>query len=449
MIRPKCIRSLILSLCGFFLLALPNTTFAQDTPPTVPPDADPTTGLQIYRQRCANCHGDLGLGDGELAAQLPNPPTAIGSPDYLSTADPNQIFATIQQGNVLAGMPAFGEGGNSDPLSDAQIWDIVAGLYTLEQFTQPIEAAKISGRVTNGTTGEVIPNSTTILQAFTSDFTNALQLETTTDSDGRYTFDLTDIPPDWFYRTVATYEGLDFTSDFVPLTPFITDIALPVTVYNSTTSDDNVSISQLEIIFTFGDDRVQVAEFYTFSHSEDSVYVGETGDYRGGTLRFSIPENAENVAILRNVGGVVDFVPMDEQTIVTSPTERRIAWPLSPGQAGLRLLVRYTYPYDRALDFSHPLPYPVETLSAIMPDNGVSLSNADWAQQEITYSETNDPALTRVRFAPTSPNPTAINASLNGFPERVLDESGQLIICLLYTSPSPRDGATSRMPSSA
>ena len=30
-----------------------------------------------------------------------------------------------------------------------------------------------------------------------------------------------------------------------------------------------------------------------------------------------------------------------------------------------------------------------------------------------------------------------------------VDDTGSLMVCLLYTSPSPRDGATSRMPSSA
>ena len=33
--------------------------------------------------------------------------------------------------------------------------------------------------------------------------------------------------------------------------------------------------------------------------------------------------------------------------------------------------------------------------------------------------------------------------------EDISEISGRRVICLLYTSPSPRDGATSRMPSSA
>ena len=410
-------------LLPFLFFVIPSAD-GQELPPPIPPSADPTAGLQTFNQRCANCHGPLGLGDGELAVNLPNPPPAIGSLDYLATADPAAMFAIIEQGNLLAGMPAFGPGDNSDPLDPQQIWDVIASLYLLDQYSKPIDTAKISGRVVNGTTGEVLANTPTILQAFTPDFTPAFQQETTTDADGRYTFDLSNIPPSWFYRAVANHNGLDFTSDIAPLTPFITDIALPVTVYESTTSDTAVSISQLEIIYTFGDNLVQVAEFYTFDHDDPAVYVGDSGNYIDGAIRIAFPENAENITILRNVGGITDFVPMDEQTIVTSPTERRVAWPLPPGQGGLRLLVRYTFPYGRALDLTHPLPYPAHTIEALLPDNNVTLDG--WTQQETIYSETNDPSLSRITFTPpVSDQPlTELTTNLRGFPTLIFDEQG-------------------------
>ena len=51
-------------------------------------------------------------------------------------------------------------------------------------------------------------------------------------------------------------------------------------------------------------------------------------------------------------------------------------------------------------------------------------------------------------------NKSLINSNLNSFassPEDSVEiyQNGQDIICLLYTSPSPRDNTTSRMPSSA
>jgi mono/diheme cytochrome c family protein len=68
-----------------------TTSFATELPPTAGPSATPEpveppesidlqAGRATFLDHCAACHGELGLGDGELAAQLLNPPTAIGSP---------------------------------------------------------------------------------------------------------------------------------------------------------------------------------------------------------------------------------------------------------------------------------------------------------------------------------------------------------------------------------
>ena len=53
-----------------------------------------------------------------------------------------------------------------------------------------------------------------------------------------------------------------------------------------------------------------------------------------------------------------------------------------------------------------------------------------------------EPSMTVVELSPGGGWYTEILASY-------LDNSGTLIACLLYTSPSPRDGLLSRMPSSA
>lgn len=116
------------------LLLLAALTFAggavaqSTSTPSEPPDAE--SGVAIYSERCANCHGQQGLGDGELAADLPNPPTALASPDYLRAAVPSEMFDTITNGRVDRGMPPFGPT-SSNPLDDAQRWDAVAAIYSL------------------------------------------------------------------------------------------------------------------------------------------------------------------------------------------------------------------------------------------------------------------------------------------------------------------------------
>ena len=65
---------------------LPATPSAstQLAPPTALPNAQ--AGAALYAERCAPCHGVTGGGDGAQAANLPNPPTALGDPQIARQA---------------------------------------------------------------------------------------------------------------------------------------------------------------------------------------------------------------------------------------------------------------------------------------------------------------------------------------------------------------------------
>jgi hypothetical protein len=86
------------------------------------------------------------MGDGEMAAQLPGSPTALAGADYLRSAVPADMFATITDGRIDLGMPPFGPA-SSDPLADADRWNTIAAVYSL------------------GTTAETVANGQEIYKA--------------------------------------------------------------------------------------------------------------------------------------------------------------------------------------------------------------------------------------------------------------------------------------------
>ncbi|MGD2077374.1 MAG: c-type cytochrome, partial [Chloroflexota bacterium] len=96
--------------------------------PEAPPLA--AAGLTLHAERCANCHGPRGLGDGELAANLPNPPAAHASFEYLRAAVPSQMFDVVTNGIVPRGMPPFGPE-SSNPLTAEERWNVIAAIYSL------------------------------------------------------------------------------------------------------------------------------------------------------------------------------------------------------------------------------------------------------------------------------------------------------------------------------
>lgn len=126
-----------------------NLTLAEDvTPPPdyVPPTPMPTlgpvypaetpslaNGAVIYVEKCAPCHGDTGLGDGEQGLQLPVSVKAFGLPEIGRPASPEQYYTVVTQGSIERFMPPFAS------LTDQERWDVVAYVLTLHTTPEQVE----------------------------------------------------------------------------------------------------------------------------------------------------------------------------------------------------------------------------------------------------------------------------------------------------------------------
>ena len=141
---------LILFIVAAITLTACNFTLAQDvTPPPdyVPPTPVPTlgplfpaqapsteNGALIFAEKCAACHGETGLGDGEQGIKLNVTVPAFGLPEIARPASPAQWYRVVTQGNIERFMPPFVS------LSDQERWDVVA--YAMTLHTSEEEIAK-------------------------------------------------------------------------------------------------------------------------------------------------------------------------------------------------------------------------------------------------------------------------------------------------------------------
>jgi putative copper export protein/mono/diheme cytochrome c family protein len=112
----------------FFFETTPGSLLANP----VPPDAlSLSTGQGVYLQKCAECHGIAGGGDGAQAANLdPRPPRDFRS-GRAATASDGDLYWWIKHGVAGSGMPAFG-----GALTDEQIWSTVNYLRSLGAGTE-------------------------------------------------------------------------------------------------------------------------------------------------------------------------------------------------------------------------------------------------------------------------------------------------------------------------
>ena len=489
------------------LLLVTAVTAQEPTLPVVLPNAE--TGLTLFADRCANCHGPAGQGDGELVDRLEAPPANFTDPEFRRSRIPAEMFAAITNGNLASGMPPFGPDNQDNPISEVNRWDLVAAVYSLatppEAITQgqivyeetcaachgdtglgdgpdadaqetpptnltelaywytrsnetvfagianqgipahayeladdalwavvdygrtfsyryassttstePISTATIGGVVTNATTGQIITDGQVILRGFDASFQPTLTLTETVAADGSYTFTLADVQPDWVYLASAEHEGIGFSSDAARLDSANPSLSLPITVFDPSTDPADITIDQMHILVNFAANSLQVNEFYIVSNLGNTVFVGETGDPAAGTVRLSLPENAQNVTFFRAIGSMDSTIPADE--VIQTADGWADTFPLNPGSQGLNLIASYDLPYEDGASLNRPMHYQVTNANVIMPEAGVTASGEGF--QDLGVQTMGSGNFVTYNRAGVSPE-TTLELSLNGRPEAV------------------------------
>ena len=470
--------------------------------PSVSPDAE--IGNDLFQERCANCHGPAGQGNGELSADLPKPPANYTETEFRRTRIPSTIFSTITTGILPSGMPPFGPE-STNPVSEENRWHLVATVYSLATPPEAIEAgqavyeanciachdeegigdgpdvpdltsvrywfnrsnatvfdsienggiadhdyelseqerwdvvdyartfsynyvnpnapvepivgATVSGMVDNGSTGDPVEGIEVMLRGFSQDFQPTVTMTGTVTADGRYSFDLGSVDPNWVYLVSARYNDLGFSSDAGQVARTAPNLELPITVYDTTNDPEAAVLDRLHVLLSFGQDTLQVDEFYVFSNPTTEVFVGESGDTAEGTVRMGLPEGAENIAFQRSFGSMESSIPATE-VMQLADGSFADTFPLNPGSGGLNLIVSYDLPFEDEMSVERPLFYETTNVSVIIPDRGVVLAGEAWVDQGVqempggsfsSYSQTDIPAGTDLAF------------TLNGRPEVITD----------------------------
>jgi len=97
--------------------AIPPEAKAMKNPLT-PSDANPTAANQINSDRCANCHGDSGKGDGSDAMMYDPAPSDLTDAAKMSKVTDGEIYFQISEGRKP--MPSF-----KKKLTEEQRWQLV------------------------------------------------------------------------------------------------------------------------------------------------------------------------------------------------------------------------------------------------------------------------------------------------------------------------------------
>jgi mono/diheme cytochrome c family protein len=345
-------------------------------------------GAELYQANCAQCHGLRGQGDGPETASLAKPPADLSDQSFMAEKSEADFFQVMTEG-IPPDMPAFGES-----LTEQQLWSLAAYVRrltftpseigpiaietssspeaTAEEGTQAMEApvpttaegtqelGKVTGQVINVSSGEIPVDMTLTLHGF-DHMQSVISQTTTLEAEGLFTFEEVEKSPELAYVVTLDYDQATYGSDIGIFEEGVSELYLPVEIYETTTDTSILAVDRVHIFFEFIDEEtVRVIELYIVSNPTNETLVApEEG---GTTVNFTVPDGATNLEFQDGVLG--------ERYISTSNGfGDTIA--VRPGTGAYEILYAYEMPYERKLDLVHPMHYPVDAVVIMIPEDGV------------------------------------------------------------------------------
>ena len=254
-------------------------------------------------------------------------------------------------------------------LSLASVANAQQGGPTAEPTLAPGERkGVVTGQLRNGTAGGRIRGNLAVTLHAWDDTHETVMLNGTMDAQGAFRFENVSMKDGWTFAAMTSYNNVTFFSDPVPLQSGLKELAVPLTVYETTTDTAKVSVSQLHAFLEFAAGEVQVNEVYVLSNLSDRAITGAITlpDGSPAGLEFALPAGASAVSFKDNDSA--------DRFVVTANGFADTA-PLVPGQSIQQVLVSYSLPYQTGMTIAHGLPYAVEGLSVLHRRNaGVTVS---------------------------------------------------------------------------
>jgi mono/diheme cytochrome c family protein len=360
-------------------------------------------GAQLYQANCADCHGENGQGDGAEAAKLTTSPTDFTNQEWMAGKSAVALFQSITAG-LPPDMPAF------DKFSEGERWALTAYLRSLafaaERATAPtttpegaalaevpatplaptpeMSSGTISGFVTFPSGEKIAAGLEVSLHGF-DNMQVTYNLTTTLAEDGSFTFTNVEMPEGRAFIASLEYQQTVYTSDVVVAEANVTDLALLIPVYASTTDSAVLSVDRLHIFLEYIEpDTLRVIELAIISNSSERTLVAaEAGQ---PVITFPLPEGATNLQFESGALG---------ERFVQTPNGFGDTLAVRPGASIHQVVFAFDLPYQKKLALKQPLDLPVEAVVLMTPKNSLDIqsdqlqSGEDQTVQGSTYASFN------------------------------------------------------------
>lgn len=262
----------------------------------VSPAAAQVSGESVFIEgKCVRCHT---IGKGRFVG-----PDLLGVGERYSrddlirwAKDPESLYAERKKKPINEGYPPMPPMNLSE--SDARrVTDYLLGYTPPPGLSQ---SGTITGQVRNITTQKPQEGQDVVLVSYMGDRKEERHFAK---SDSLGAFSFSSLRWDRSYEIMLFHRGVQYVSGKMVFLPGKDEITLDLPVYDTTSSDENISLRSLNLI-VYPDNRggsVNVTSLYVFENSGDTVFTGEQTGPNTTSLVFSISEEAEDVTFSDSV----------------------------------------------------------------------------------------------------------------------------------------------------
>lgn len=220
---------------------------------------------------------------------------------------------------------------------------------------------EVTGTIINRSTGEVVAGQLdVILHVLDMNYAEAGMLHGQSLPDGTFLFVDAPFDTNFQYAVMATFDGVTYFSDVVPVDMTSMRVSVDVPVYESTSDPANVQVDQMHVLFDFAEDGLEAKEIYILSNTGERTVkdVYQLDVDKTATLEFPLPSDADYIF----------FKPDDQDRFVQLDGGFADTYPILPGAGSVRIMVNYLTPFSNGRIYTYTAPLNILSMNLLVEE---------------------------------------------------------------------------------
>lgn len=220
---------------------------------------------------------------------------------------------------------------------------------------------EVMGTIINQNTGQAVAESLDVmLHVLDQNYAEAGMLHGQSSSDGTFLFSDAPFDANLQYAVMATFEGVTYFSNVVPVDTASMRVNVDVPVYESTSDLANVQVDQMHVLFNFAEDGMETKEIYILSNAGERTVkdVYQLDVDRTATMEFPLPSDAD----------FVFFKPDDQDRFVKLEGRFADTYPMLPGANSAQIMINYLVPFSDGRIYNYTAPLNIVSMNFLVEE---------------------------------------------------------------------------------